>query len=123
MFGNGFRAGENFGVDSEFANIGGDGFRIEAIFIAELLRVVHAAKNHLVAGGEGLRQRFLENFAAHGIGTRLKYGPQAASRPTAARSGDRGANGSGMMRKIVDDEHPAEFTLYVEAALYAFERF
>src|SRR5690348_12929069 len=100
MRGDGFRARENIGIDAEFAHIGGDGFGVEAVVVAELFRIVNAAENHFVSGRKRLWQSFLENFAAHGVGARLENGPQTASGPAAACSGDGGANGGGMVREI-----------------------
>src|SRR5260221_2534797 len=123
MFGNGFRAAENFGFDSEFEYVRGNGFGIEAVVVAELLCVVHAAENHFVGRGERLRQGFLEDFAAHRVRTGFENGPKASAGPAAAGGGDGRADGGGMMRKIVDDENAAEFTFNVEATLYACESF
>src|SRR6267154_4540867 len=120
---NGFCSAENFGIRAELANVCGDGLRVEAIVVAELLCVVDAAENDLVGCGERLWQGFLEDFAAHGVRTGFENGPEATSGPAAAGSGDGGANSGGVMRKIIDDEDAAEFAFDVEAALYAFESF
>src|SRR5258708_2479517 len=112
--GHGFAAGDHVGFFAKSANALRDGFRIEAVFVAELLRAKDSAQRDAVCECERLRQRLLENFSAHGIGAWFENRPQAAIGPAPASGFDGGAYGGRVMRKIVNDKNSLVLAFDVE---------
>src|SRR6266702_2009211 len=110
------------GIFAERANTGRNGFRIEAILVAQLLRSKNTAEDHAVAERKRLRQSFLENLAPHGIRARLENRPEPPSGPTCPRGVDRRFHRRGMVREIIDDQYSPDFALDVHSALDTAER-
>src|SRR5215510_13460415 len=103
MLGNRSGTVKNVRVDAELAHIGGDVFGIETIFISELSRIMNVAENDFVGRRKSSGQRFLKDFAAHGVGARLENRPQTTAGPAAASSGNCRAHCRWVMREIVHD--------------------
>ena len=101
------------------ADGGGNGFGVEALVIGELSGAMNAAENDAIAESEGLRKSILENAATHGVGARLENGPETAVGPAEAGRFDGGANGGGMMGKIVDDENVVDLSFHIHSTFDA----
>src|SRR5580704_2973221 len=70
------RTGKYVGFLSERTHTFRNRFRIEAVFIAKLLRAKNAAEDDTIAERQCFRQRILKHFSAHGVGPRLKNRPE-----------------------------------------------
>jgi len=123
QIGNGIGTGEDASVLAKSADSGGNGFGVEALVIGELACTVDPAEENSVAEGQGLRESVLKNATAHRIGARFQDGPETAAGPSEAGGFDRGADGRGVMREIVNDEDAVGFTFDVHAAANAAKRF
>src|ERR1700676_4948202 len=82
---------------------------------------MHAGEQDAIGKRKRCRKRIVENFAAHGIGTRFQYRPNSAARPTQTGGVDGGVNGGGVVGEIVYNQNACDLALYVHAALNAVE--
>src|SRR5579859_7094999 len=119
MLRNSIRTRKDARVLTKLSDIGCNGFGIHAVFVAQLLSAIYSAQNNAISECQSLRQRVLEDFAAHRIGTRLENRPHPPSWPARPCRLNRSLHGCGMVRKIVHDQDAANLAFYVHSTLHA----
>ncbi len=100
-------------------NVGDHAIQVETLRFRNRLRLEDGRDDYLIGKRQAAGQSILQHVAAHGVGARLEYHPQARLRITRPQGVNRLLDGGRMMRKIVDDRDAVDFRLHFQPALHA----